>query len=90
MGGGYSVLVNYQSLLSNFRLLAPLIISFFIKYRRNRLLLESFYCTTGIEFYFLSLLSAGQVQNSLKFCNFGLNFVSDLAQVRGNKIHCLL
>ena len=41
-GRDYSVLVNYQSPLSSFLRLAPLIISFSIKYRRNRLLLESF------------------------------------------------
>ena len=40
--GGYSVLVNYQSLLSNiFPLTLPPII-FLIKYRRNRLLRVSF------------------------------------------------
>ena len=42
-GGGYSVLVNYQSLLANiFPLAAPPPIIFFIKYRRNRLLRVSF------------------------------------------------
>ena len=40
--GVYSVLINYQSLLSNFLPLAPQIISFFMKYGRNRLHLESF------------------------------------------------
>ena len=40
--GGFPVSVNYQSLLSNFIPLAPLIIFFSIKYRRNKLLLESF------------------------------------------------
>ena len=40
-GGGYSVLVNYQSLLSNIFPLAPQLF-FFIKYRRNRLLRVSF------------------------------------------------
>ena len=40
--GGYSVLVNYQSLLSNILLLAPTQLFFFIKYRRNRLLRVSF------------------------------------------------
>ena len=35
---GYSVLVNYQSLLSNIFPLASLLLYFFIKYRRNRLL----------------------------------------------------
>ena len=40
-GGGYLVLVNYQSLLSNIFQLAPQLF-FFIKYRRNRLLRESF------------------------------------------------
>ena len=38
--GGYSVLVNYQSLLSNIFPLAPPQLFFFIKYRRNRLLRE--------------------------------------------------
>ena len=39
--GGYSVLVNYQSLLSNIFPLAPLTQLFFsIKYRRIRLLRE--------------------------------------------------
>ena len=42
-GGGYLVLVNYQSLVSKF---FPLALSpqlfFSIKYRRNRLLFESF------------------------------------------------
>ena len=44
MGGrkGYAVLVNYQSLFSNFLPLALQIISFSIQYRRNRLPLESF------------------------------------------------
>ena len=41
-GGGYLVLVNNQSLLSNFLPLAPRFISFSIEYRQNRLLLESF------------------------------------------------
>ena len=36
-GGGYLMLVNYQSLLSNTFTLPPQIF-FFIKYRRNRLL----------------------------------------------------
>ena len=45
--GGHLVLVNYQSLLSNFLLFSPQIISFSIKYIRNRLLLES----SGIGFY---------------------------------------
>ena len=43
--GGYSVLVNYQSLLSNIFQLAPPPppqLFFFIKYRRNRLLCVSF------------------------------------------------
>ena len=35
--GGHSVLVNYQSLISNFLPLAPLIISFLIKKRQNQL-----------------------------------------------------
>ena len=44
VGGGLFgiTVVNYQSLLSNFFPLAPQIISFSIKYRRNRLLLQSF------------------------------------------------
>ena len=44
MGGGLfgTTVVNYQSLLSNCFPLAPQIISFSIKYRRNRLLLQSF------------------------------------------------
>ena len=37
-GGGYSVLVNYQSLLSKVFPLAHPRLFFFIKYRRNRLL----------------------------------------------------
>ena len=37
-GGGYLVLVNYQSLLSNSFPLALPQLFFFIKYRRNRLL----------------------------------------------------
>ena len=42
-GGGYSVLVNCQSLLSNIFPLAPHTqLFFFIKYRRNRLLRVSF------------------------------------------------
>ena len=41
--GGYSVLVNCQSLLSNiFPLAPPPRLFFFIKYRRNRLLRVSF------------------------------------------------
>ena len=40
-GGGYSVLVNYQSLLSNIFQLAHQL-CFFIKYRRNRLFRVSF------------------------------------------------
>ena len=40
-GGGYSVLVNYLSLLSNVFPLAPTNY-FFFKYRRNRLLRVSF------------------------------------------------
>ena len=40
--GGYSVLVNYQSLRSNIFPLAPLQLFFIIKYRQNRLLLVSF------------------------------------------------
>ena len=41
--GGYSVLVNYQSLLSNiFPLSPPPHLFFFIKWRRNRLLRVSF------------------------------------------------
>ena len=41
--GGSSVLVNYQSLLSNiFPLAPPPQLFFFIKYRRNRLLRVSF------------------------------------------------
>ena len=39
--GGYSVLVNYQSLLSNIFPLAPQLF-FFIKYKWNRLLRVSF------------------------------------------------
>ena len=44
VGGGLFgiTVVNYRSLLSNFFPLAPQIISFFKKYRRNRLLLQSF------------------------------------------------
>ena len=41
-GGGYSVLVNYQSLLSIIFPLALPQLFFFIKYRRNRLLRVSF------------------------------------------------
>ena len=42
-GGGYSVLVNYQSLLSNIFPLAPNPqVFFFIKYGRNTLLRVSF------------------------------------------------
>ena len=40
-GGGYSVLVNYQSFLPNLFLLAPKLF-FFINCRRNRLLHVSF------------------------------------------------
>ena len=39
--GGYYVLVNYQSLLSNIFPLAHSLNYFFIKYRRNRLIRES-------------------------------------------------
>ena len=49
-GGGYSVLVNYQSLLSNFLPLAPLNISFSIKHRRSKLLLESFIDLPAYDF----------------------------------------
>ena len=44
MGGGYSVLLSLitNPFFSNFFPLASLIISFFIEYRQNRLLLESF------------------------------------------------
>ena len=49
--GGYSVLVNHQLLLSNILPLAPLIISFSIKHRRNRSLLESFIKLPIYEFY---------------------------------------
>ena len=41
-GRGYSVLVNYQSLLSNFFSLASVITFLSKKYRQNKLLLESF------------------------------------------------
>ena len=41
--GGYLVLVIHQSLLPNFLPLAPTIISFSIKYSRNRLFIESFF-----------------------------------------------
>ena len=41
-GGGYSVLVNYQSLASKFFSLVPSQLFFSIKYRRNRLLRVSF------------------------------------------------
>ena len=41
-GGGYSALVNYQSLLSNIFPLAPPQLFFSVKYRRNRLLHVSF------------------------------------------------
>ena len=41
-GGGYLVLVNYQSLVSIFFLLAPPHLFFSMKYRRNRLLCVSF------------------------------------------------
>ena len=41
-GGVLTVLVNYQSLLSNIFPLAPPQLFFFIKYRRNRLLQVSF------------------------------------------------
>ena len=41
-GGGYSVLVNYPSLLSNIFLLAPPQLFFFIKYKRNTILRVSF------------------------------------------------
>ena len=40
--GGYSVLVNYQSLLSNIFPLSPPQLFFFMKYRQNRLLHVSF------------------------------------------------
>ena len=40
-GGGYSVLVNYPSLLSNIFSLTPKLF-FFIKYKRNRLLRVTF------------------------------------------------
>ena len=40
--GGYTVLVNFQSLLSNIFPLAPLQLFLFMKYRRNRLLRVSF------------------------------------------------
>ena len=40
--GGYSVLVNYQSLLSNIFRLAPSQLFFSIKYRRNISLRVSF------------------------------------------------
>ena len=40
--GGYSVIVNYQLLLSNIFPLAPPKLFFFITYRRNRLLRVSF------------------------------------------------
>ena len=41
-GGAYSVLPNCQSLFSNFLPIAALFISLSVKYRRNRLLFESF------------------------------------------------
>ena len=42
IGGGYSVLLNYQSLASQFFSLVPSQLFFSIKYRRNRLLRVSF------------------------------------------------
>ena len=42
MGGGYSVLVNYQSFLSNFFSLAPSLVFFFVNCRRNGLLRVNF------------------------------------------------
>ena len=42
VGGGYSMLVNYQSLLSNIFPLALPQLFFVIKHRRNRLLRVSF------------------------------------------------
>ena len=41
-GGGYSVLVNYQSFLSNFFSLAPSLVFFFVNCRRNGLLHVNF------------------------------------------------
>ena len=41
-GGGYSVLGNYKSLLSNISPLAPPLLFFSIKYKQNRLLRVSF------------------------------------------------
>ena len=60
MGGGGNaepVLVNYQSLLSNFLPLIPLIISFSVKYGQNRLLLESFIELTVYDFTICQLVN---------------------------------
>ena len=34
-------------------------------------------------------LITGKAQNTFKILHFGLNFVSDLAQLEGSKVHCL-
>ena len=41
-GGGYSVLLNYQSLASKIFSLVPSLLFFYIKYKRNRVLRVSF------------------------------------------------
>ena len=59
-----------------------------------RTFLEPFEGTKFLRFEshmkkFLTLLQV-KSKNTFKICILGLNFVSDLAQVRGSTVHCLL
>ena len=54
---GCSVLVNHQSLFSNFLPLDPIIMSFSIKYRQNRFLLQSSIEVRVLDFMIYQLVN---------------------------------